>query len=117
MLTNESQKNLVEECKIWYKSLADYREKVNKLKTELYDFAPGKTNKDVLLGIEHYHNQFHIQLINIHDLQHELKPYIVAMERNPDVQSDMDYNEVKSKYEFLINDLDKLETDFHEFIL
>ena len=37
---------------------------LNKMKDELYQFAPGKTDHDVQMGIEHFHNQFHIQLIN-----------------------------------------------------
>ena len=116
MLTNESQQNLVNECKSWYKTMTNYREKINQLKTELYDFAPGKTDKEVLIGIEQYHNQFHIQLINIHDIQHELKPQILDMEKNPDKVSNLPYDEMKAKIDFLVNDLDKLESDFHQFI-
>ena len=69
MVTEELNKVIVSECQEWYSILASHSEKINKLKKELYFFAPGKTDHDVQLGIEHFHNQIHIQLINIHDLK------------------------------------------------
>lgn len=116
MLTNESLSKTIEDSKQWYSTLSKYRERLNTLKTELYSFAPGKTDKDVLLGIEHYHNQFHIQLINVHDLQHELKPFIQEFEKHPEQPMQFPYDELKGKLEFLVRDLDQLDADFHTFI-
>ncbi len=81
MYTETQQRTLVDECHQWHDELVAYREKINRLKSELYYFAPGKTEHDVLLGIEHFHNQFHIQLINIHDLKHEIKHHLKEAER------------------------------------
>ena len=116
MLTNEPLLKSIEECKQWYNTLSNYRERLNALKTELYAFAPGKTDKEVLLGIEHFHNQFHIQLINVHDLQHEMKPFIMGYEKHPDQPMDFPYEDLKGKLDFLVNDLDQLDKDFHKFI-
>ncbi len=116
MVTEAQQKPLIEECKNWYGILATYREKLNKLKTELYFFAPGKTDNEVLVGIEHFHSQFHIQLINIHDLKHEVKNHIHEAERYPNIGHRVPHHYIKDKLDMLIADLDTLEKDFHQFI-
>ena len=116
MLTEAQNKTIVEECKQWYDVLASYREKLNTLKTELYFFAPGKTDHDILEGIEHFHNQFHIQLINIHDLKHEIRHHIHEAERFPAIGHRIPHHFLKDKLDLLVTDLEKLEQDFHQFI-
>jgi len=116
MQAEEQHKALINECNEWYDVLATYREKINKLKTELYFFAPGKTDKDVLVGIEHYHNQFHIQLINVHDLKHEIRNYVIETEKHPNFSHRIPHHYLKEKLDYQTTELDKLETDFHAFI-
>ena len=116
MVTEAQHQSLIAECKDWHDILVSYRKKLNELKTELYYFAPGKTDHDVLLGIEHYHNQFHIQLINIHDLKHEIKYHVNEAERHPNFGHRIPHHYIKDKVDMLLADLDKLETDFHQFI-
>jgi hypothetical protein len=116
MITAAQQKPLIEECNKWYDILATYREKINKLKNELYFFAPGKKNNEVLLGIEHFHSQFHIQLINIHDLKHEIRYHVNEAEHYPNIGHRIPHHIIKDKLDMLLLDLDKLEKDFHQFI-
>ncbi len=116
MVTEEINKAIVSECNTWYSTLAAYSEKINKLKRELYFFAPGKTGHDVLLGIEHFHNQIHIQLINIHDLKHEIKGQIKEAERYPRIGHRIPHHYLKDKLDLLVSDLDQLEDDFHQFV-
>lgn len=116
MVTEAQNKTLIEECNKWYAVLALYREKINNLKTELYFFAPGKTDHVMLKEIEHYHNQFHIQLINIHDLKHEIRHHTHEAERYPAIGHRIPHHYIKDKLDLLIKDLDKLEMDFHQFI-
>jgi hypothetical protein len=116
MLTETQHKAMISECKDWYNILAAYREKINSLKTELYFFAPGKTDHDILTGIEHFHNQFHIQLINIHDLKHEIRHHVREAERHPNFGHRIPHHYIKDKLDLLIADLVKLEEEFHGFI-
>ena len=116
MVTAEQHRTLIDECQKWYEILANYREKLNKLKTELYFFAPGKTDHDILAEIEHYHNQFHIQLINIHDLKHEIRHHIQEAERHPNFGHRIPHHHLKEKLDMLVADLEKLDQDFHQFI-
>jgi hypothetical protein len=116
MVTEVQHHTLIGECKEWYDELASYRQKINGLKNELYYFAPGKTDQETRLGIEHFHNQFHIQLINIHDLKHEIKQHIRDADHHPGFGHRIPHHFIKEKVDMLLNDLNTLEDDFHNFV-
>ena len=63
------------ECNTWREKLRHYRDEFSKDKTKLQDAASRTLSKDQLQQVEHLHNQFHIQLINIHDLKHAIKAH------------------------------------------
>ena len=116
MITETQHKSMIDECKSWHSTLVSYREKIHNLKNELYYFAPGKTDHEVLTGIEHFHNQFHIQLINIHDLKHEIKHHVHEAQKHPNFGYRIPHHYIKDKLDLLIADLDILEADFHQFV-
>ena len=66
---------LSKECNQWRESLHSLRDEFNKLKHELQNVANKALSKDQLTGLEHYQNQLHIQLINIHDLKQSIKTH------------------------------------------
>lgn len=116
MTTEAEHKALLDDCKSWYETLAAYREKINVMKNELYFFAPGKTDAEVKVGIEHFHNQFHIQLINVHDLKHEIRYHLHQAEAHPDLSYQVPHEDLKEKVQFMTGYLDKLSEEFHAFI-
>ena len=116
MYTEAQHRTLMDECKQWYDVLASYRAKINQLNNELYAFTPGKTDHDVQVGIEHFHNQFHIQLVNIHDLKHGIRNYVNETEQHPTFAHRIPHHYMKEKFDLLIGGLDKLEQEFHDFI-
>ena len=63
------------ECSTWRDSLRSCREDLNQLKRQLQQTAAQNLSKDQLHDVEHYHNQFHIQLINVHDLKQSIKTH------------------------------------------
>jgi chromosome segregation ATPase len=63
------------ECNTWRDSLRSCREDLNQLKKQLQQTASQNLSKDQLHDVEHYHNQFHIQLINVHDLKQAIKAH------------------------------------------
>jgi len=63
------------ECSTWRESLRSYRDEITQLKQRLQQFASQNLSKDQLQDVEHYHNQFHIQLINVHDLKQSIKAH------------------------------------------
>jgi hypothetical protein len=116
MFTEAQHQNIVEECQQWHDVLVTYRSKIHGLKNELYYFAPGKTDHDVSMGIEHFHNQFHIQLINIHNLKHEIKFHLREENRHPTFGHRIPHHHLKGKLDLLISDLDRLDYEFHSFV-
>ena len=63
------------ECNTWRDSLRSCRDDLNQLKKQLQQTAAQNLTRDQLHDVEHYHNQFHIQLINVHDLKQSFKSH------------------------------------------
>src|SRR3954469_22129314 len=64
---------LSSECKEWRQILRNYKEEFSTSKKSLEEICRKSLSKDQLQEIEHFDNQFHIQLINIHDLKQSIK--------------------------------------------
>ncbi len=61
------------ECNTWRESLRGYRDEFSQDRVRLQQAVGQPLSKDQLQEVEHLHNQFHIQLINIHDLKQSIK--------------------------------------------
>lgn len=109
------------ECSEWRQILRNYREEFHD-----YEKALQKTcnttslAKDDLQDVEHFQNQFVIQLKNIHDVKQHIKSH----ERKVQFQSATDINEqTYAEHENLLNEflslentLQELRTEFQNFI-
>ncbi len=116
MVTAADHQAMLADCKQWLEDLRQHRETINHLRNELYTAAAGKTDHDYLKEVEHYHNQFHIQQINIHDLKHEIRHHIAEAEHHPNFGHRIPHHNIELKYKSLMEDIDKLADDFHLFI-
>lgn len=115
MIAQATENTRVSDSNQWYKKLVSYREKLNELKNDLYAFSPGDKDKDALKGIDHFHNQFHIQLVNIHDLKHDLKQHRHMVSLPEGSFSPAVHVEMKKEVDFLTNYLDNLEQEYYNF--
>ena len=61
------------ECNAWRAQLRNYRDELMQDENQIRQIAGKPLSKEQLLEVEHLHNQFHIQLINIHDLKQSIK--------------------------------------------
>ena len=116
MLTETQPQQLLAESRNWISHLATYVEGINGLKTQFYKWAAGKTNREEMLQIEHFHNQFHIQLINLHDLKHAIRQHIREVEFAKDADHTEKHMQLEDQYNFLVKDLDNLKTEFTTFV-
>ena len=64
---------LTTECNGWRETLRQYRDEFTRDENQLQQVTRRALSKDQLQDVEHLHNQFHIQLINIHDLKQTIK--------------------------------------------
>ena len=120
MVTEEQHHLLIDECKEWVGRLKDLKEEVAELRSELYVFAPGKTDQEVLKGIEHFHNQFVIQNENVDILKHDIHQATKSILKNEngslsDEQIDT-HKQMKEQFESELKVYVDLKTEFENFI-
>ncbi|HEY0356207.1 MAG TPA: hypothetical protein VGC29_08390 [Flavisolibacter sp.] len=63
------------ECQEWRQILRNYREELQLSKKSLQEVCRKNLTKLQLQDVEHFDNQFHIQLINVHDLKQAIKTH------------------------------------------
>lgn len=105
---------LSKECNAWRETLRSYRDEFGQLKNRLQDLAGRQTNRDVLLEIEHLDNQFHIQLINIHDLKQAIKHHHRRIDSEMAAQNGQLSDATTSDHENLYNDYQQLDNTLQE---
>jgi predicted ribonuclease toxin of YeeF-YezG toxin-antitoxin module len=110
---------LVSECEEWRQILRNYREEFHECKKALQEVCRNTLSKDNLQEVEHYQNQFHIQLINIHDVKQSIK----AHERTIHLEGDQPTEKMYSRHEDLLSEflnlesiMQELRNDFKQFI-
>lgn len=100
------------ECTEWRQILRNYREEFNDSKKALQDTCKKSLSKNQLLEVEHFDNQFHIQLINIHDLKQEIKNHEKRIEA---ASTENNGNEaLYAQHERLLEQFITLENTFQE---
>ena len=100
---------LTGECNSWREKLRQYRDEFSKNKTKLQDAASRTLSKEQLQDVEHLHNQFHIQLINIHDLKHAIKSHEQKMNFEMNVNKGKLNGDTVAEHENLLDQYQTLE--------
>ena len=111
------------ECNTWRDSLRSCREDLNQLKKQLQQTAAQNLSKDQLHDVEHYHNQFHIQLINVHDLKQSIKSHDRRVQFETTANSGQIAEDTIAEHERLFEEFQSLDStiknlreEFGEFI-
>lgn len=115
---------LSRECSTWRDALRNYREEFNQCKHKLQQLASRTLSKDELKEVEHYHNQFHIQLINIHDLKQAIKNHdrkvsfeTAANDGQLHEETLADHESLYDQFQTLDHHLQELRDEFNEFYI
>lgn len=118
MVTTTDIDQFTEECNAWREALRSQREEFNRMKNELEAAAGNITSKESLKAVEHYQNQFDIQLSNIHDLKQAVKMHakLYALQPAGDDVLISDHEKLSSDYEDLQRTLRELKDDFQQFL-
>lgn len=111
------------ECRSWREHLRSYRHEMSQLRDQLQLMASGENDKEVLTEVEHYHNQFYIQQINIHDLKqaiksHDRRLHIEETQRNGQLSEESlkEHEQLHDQYAVLENTLHELRSNFRNFV-
>ena len=111
------------ECNAWRERLRIYREEFNNNEARLRQVAGRPLSKDQLHDVEHLHNQFHIQLINIHDLKQAIKAHDRKINFEKSAFNGLANEDSLSRHEILQDDyqslgqtLEELRVEFNAFL-
>jgi chromosome segregation ATPase len=114
---------LSQECSQWIEQLHSFRDELNQLNVQLQQTAKRPLNKEDLTELEHFQNQFQIQLINVHDVKQEAKQLSRKVQYQLSTTgSDLSeetyhvYEKVADDYETLQHTLSELRSDFGRFV-
>ncbi len=105
---------LTAECTTWRNALRSYREEFSQNKQKLQQAASPALSKDQLQNVEHLHNQFHIQLINIHDLKHAIKSHCKKIEMEMNINNEYLNEDTVAVHEILFSQYQDLELTLQE---
>lgn len=118
----EEISQLVEDCESKRDLLGNYRDVINDSQKKLLKIALKRLEKDDLADLEHYQNQFHIQLINIHDLRHELRACQNRLKAEGQLHDAIssetidNHKTLSVDYDSLKTILKELQEEFDEFV-
>ncbi|QEC44130.1 hypothetical protein [Pseudobacter ginsenosidimutans] len=98
---------LSRECDAWRETLRSNKASVSELDTRLQEMAGKQSTEEVLIEIDHYHNQFYIQKLNIHDLKHAIRSH----QQQIDAEMKLHHGQVNDD---TINDHERLYDNFQQ---
>jgi hypothetical protein len=111
------------ECNAWREALRSGKETLNNDKGQLESAASKNLSKEQLEQVEHLHNQFHIQLINIHDLKQSIKTHDRKVQFEASANGGQVYEETLEEHENLHDEyqnlqqtLQELQSEFNGFL-
>jgi hypothetical protein len=111
------------ECTGWRETLRNFRSAFNQRKHRLQELAARPLSKEDLHEVEHYHNQFHIQLINIHDLKQAIKQHdrkataeLASADGQASEETITDHENLYDQYQHLEYTLQELRQEFDNFL-
>ncbi len=113
MVTTDTTQ-LNRECNSWRENLRSYRNELGQLRDQLTEMARNQNDKEVLTEVEHYHNQFYIQQINIHDLKQSIKLHDRKLQLEAGLNENHLSNEIFSEHELLHQQYTDLESTISE---
>jgi chromosome segregation ATPase len=109
------------ECGTWRETLRNYRDELGRCQHQLENAARNQVQQDTLKQVEHFHNQFQIQLTNIHDLKqsiktHDRKVQIESSAGQVEEASYAEHERLHEEYERLNHSLQNLQDEFKGFV-
>ena len=106
------------ECNAWRAQLRNYRDELMQDEQQIRQVAGKPLSKDQLQEVEHLHNQFHIQLINIHDLKQSIKLHErqLQIESPASEDSTNTHETLLDEFRSLEQTLQQLRSEFSGFL-
>ena len=118
--TDHSQLN--QDCRFWIGQLRNSRSEINDLRSMLQKLMSSPLAKSSLPEVEHYNNQFYLQLSNINDLKHAIRDHLKQSGWQENMEHDQPLQRVLTIHEslddqcaHLVDAIGKLKDSFYAF--
>ena len=111
------------ECNDWRETLRSHRNELHHMQTTLQKAVNHPLSREEQTELEHFQNQLHIQLINVHDLKQAVKLHDRKLHSEVSGNSEFADNfsayheNLYENYQSLENTLSELRADLDHFIL
>lgn len=109
---------LSQDCNVWRDQLHSFRDEFKLMQNELQQAVNHPLSKKQQEALEHYQNQLHIQLINIHDLKQAVKSHDAIMQKQEALVNQYlsQHHSLQNDYLQLSSDLSELRQELHVFV-
>ena len=114
---------LSRECDNWKENLRNYRSELSGYRHKLQEVVTQPISKSALPQVEHYSNQFDIQLTNINHLKHAIKEHekLASWEMNQTEGQAQEliwstHENLHDQYQNLESTLTELKQEFNSFV-
>lgn len=112
---------LARECSNWREHLHSLRDEFHQHQSTLQSAVKTQLTKDQQTDLEHFQNQLHIQLINIHDLKQAVKAHdkqlnFEVSEGNINEATASHHEDLYNQYQTLDSSLGELRNEFSNFV-
>ncbi len=112
---------LTRECSSWKESLRNSRSELSTLRNKLQEVVSRPISKTALPQVEHYDNQFDIQLTNINHLKHAIKEHekVAGVEMQQPQTGEyiwQKHETLHDQYQRLEHALSELKDEFNLFV-
>lgn len=104
------------ECTEWRQILRNYRDEFRNCEKALLEMCKGSLSKDHLTQVEHFQNQFDIQLKNIHDVKQQIKTHEKQVQQNGSEDVYAGHERLLNEFLTLESTLQELRDEFKNFI-
>ena len=113
---------LAKECSNWRDTLHSLRDEFHQHQSTLQNAVKAQLSKEQQTELEHYQNQLHIQLINIHDLKQSVKAhdkqvnFETANGGSLAETTAAQHEDLYNQYQLLESTLNDLRSEFKNFV-
>ncbi|MET0637640.1 MAG: hypothetical protein ABWZ25_16545 [Chitinophagaceae bacterium] len=101
-------------CNAWKERLNDHRNKLNDCLRYLQEAAGRMLSKEQLREVGQLYNQFHVQLVNIHDLKHAIRSHLRKTDYEFNVKNGHLNDDTMAEHETLLARYSHLEERLQE---
>ncbi len=116
MVTTTDAGMLAGECTLWIDTLRSFRNKFQNNQSVLMQLSADPAQQEVLLEIEHLHNQLYIQLVNIHDLKQAIKKHLQRVFTERSRPGGYIQDDLLAGHEYLYEEYQRLDTTLHHIL-